>query len=193
VLEWAPHCHGTHTECIGHILSEPVFVLDTIEQSPCLAKLISVVTKPGTSRVSLQQISAALVDGLEKYAALIIRTLPNLDSKLSRNYSTEPEYPVLDPASIRYLAASGLRHLLLDTPSLDAADNTTLSNHRVWWGLESTDKDSPSAAYSRSLTEMVFVPNDLPDGDYWLELQLSPLQSDASPSRPILYPVEFLD
>lgn len=193
VLDWAPHCHGTHTECIGHILAESVFVLDTIEQSPCLAKLISIATRPGSSRIGLQQLEQALPDDLENYAALIIRTLPNPTAKQSRNYAAEPDYPVLGPDSMQFLASSGLRHLLLDTPSLDAADNATLANHRVWWGLEGADHDLRSSARSRSLTEMIFVPDEFSDGDYWLELQLSPLQSDASPSRPLLYPVEFPD
>lgn len=193
MLDWAPHCHGTHTECIGHILAESVYVLDTIEQLPCLAKLVSIPARPETSRISRQQLEQALPDGLENFKALVIRTLPNEVSKQSRNYSVEPDYPVPDPAAMQFLAASGLRHLLLDTPSLDAADNATLSNHRLWWGLEGADPDYPSMARSRSLTEMIFVPDALPDGEYWLELQLSPLQSDASPSRPILYPVEFLD
>lgn len=193
VLEWAPHCHGTHTECIGHILDQNVFVLDTIEESPCLARLISLAASPETSAITLQQIEQALPDGLENYAALIIRTLPNDNSKLSRNYAAEPEYPVLDQAAMHYLAASGLQHLLLDTPSLDAADNATLSNHRLWWGLESADDYKQSAANRRSVTEMIFVPDVVADGDYWLELQLSPLQSDATPSRPMLYPVKFPD
>ena len=42
----------------------------------------------------------------------------------------------------------------------------------------------------RSATEMIFVPDGVPDGLYWLELGLSPLLSDATPSRPLLYPVE---
>ena len=191
VLAWAPHCHGTHTECIGHILSQEVFVLDTISQEPCLARLVSVSAEPGSSLISLPQLQQALANGLESYAALLVRTLPNDPSKRGRDYAVEPDYPVLDPACMQFLAASGLQHLLLDTPSLDAMDNANLANHRTWWGLDKTCENS--AAHKRSVTEMIFVPEDLQDGDYWLELQLSPLQSDACPSRPVLYPVEHID
>lgn len=190
VLDWAPHCHGTHTECIGHILAEDVFVLDTIDQSPCLARLVSLHASSNPSHISLPQLLAALPAGIEPCAALVIRTLPNPDSKRSRDYSHQPDYPVLDPDCMRYLADSTLRHLLLDTPSLDAADNRTLANHRIWWGLEGDRNPKDRLARRRSVTEMIFVPDHLPDGDYWLDLQLSPLQSDATPSRPVLYPVE---
>ncbi len=189
VLDWTPHCHGTHTECIGHILAEDLFVLDVIEQTPCLAKLVSLHAESSGSCVSLGELQAALPSGLERYGALVIRTLPNTISKCSRDYSAEPAFPVLDANCMHFLAASGLQHLLLDTPSLDAADNPTLANHRTWWGLDN-DRAIDPAAKSRSVTEMIFVPDDLPDGDYWLDLQLSPLQSDATPSRPVLYPLE---
>jgi kynurenine formamidase len=192
VLDWAPHCHGTHTECIGHILAEEVFVLDVIDQAPCLARLVSLRAGSSNSLISLAELQAALPCGIESYAALVVRTLPNPAAKCSRDYSQQPDYPVLGADCMKFLAASGLRHLLLDTPSLDSADNATLANHRTWWGLDS-DRAAEHAAQSRSVTEMIFVPDDLADGDYWLDIQLSALQSDATPSRPVLYPVGFAD
>ncbi len=188
VLTWAPHCHGTHTECVGHIVADTHNVENTIDTQSCLARLISVECDPAYSTIRLQQLLEALPSGFGDCTALIIRTLPNSLTKKSRNYSTEPGYPVLDSDSLQFLADSTLRHLLLDTPSLDASDNTTLANHRVWWGLDG----GSSAARSRSVTEMIYVPDNLADGDFWLELQLSPLQADATPSRPVLYPVEYI-
>jgi hypothetical protein len=38
---------------------------------------------------------------------------------------------------------------------------------------------------------MIYVPDDIIDGDYWLDLQLSPIVSDAVPSRPIIYPAQW--
>ena len=34
---------------------------------------------------------------------------------------------------------------------------------------------------------MIFVPNEVHDGDYLLELQLPRFMNDAAPSRPVLY------
>ena len=38
-----------------------------------------------------------------------------------------------------------------------------------------------------TVTEMIFVPNEVHDGDYLLELQLPRFMNDAAPSRPVLY------
>ena len=185
VLSWAPHCHGTHTECIGHIIAEPTHVLDTIDTRPCLARLISLECPAGSGEIGLDSLLAALPNGIGNCLALIIRTLPNPAAKQSRNYDLLPTYPVLSNQATIWLASSPLKHLLLDTPSLDSASNAALSNHRTWWGLD----DASATARTRSVTEMVFVPDEITDGDYWLHLELAPLQSDAVPSRPVLYPI----
>jgi kynurenine formamidase len=184
-LYWAPHCHGTHTECVGHILAEPVHVLETIDTRPCLARLISLECPADSGEIGLDSLRAALPNGVEIFSALIIRTLPNLAAKQSRNYDLEPGYPVFSIEATAWLAASNLQHLLLDTPSLDSASNASLSNHRTWWCLD----DDSKAARRRSVTEMIYVPDELADGDYWLHLELAPLQSDAVPSRPVIYPI----
>ncbi len=192
LLSWAPHCHGTHTECVGHVLPEATFVLDTIDTQPCLARLISIHCTADYPQIGLQQLHQALSAGLDDCAALAIRTLPNAASKQSRNYSQQPNYPVLSTECMQFLAESSLQHLLLDTPSLDAADNPTLANHRIWWELDRWPSGASRKVSSRSVTEMIFVPDGLADGDYWLHLELSPLQSDATPSRPVLYPLKFI-
>ena len=39
---------------------------------------------------------------------------------------------------------------------------------------------------------MVFVPNEIKDGKYLLNLQIAPFAADAAPSRPILYKLNEL-
>ena len=41
VVELVPHCHGTHTECRGHVLAERLTVQECIYPQPGLAQLIS--------------------------------------------------------------------------------------------------------------------------------------------------------
>ena len=38
-----------------------------------------------------------------------------------------------------------------------------------------------------TITELIRVPVELPDGLYYLNLMIAPLQSDTSPSKPVLY------
>jgi len=36
------------------------------------------------------------------------------------------------------------------------------------------------------MTELINVPDDVPDGRYLLNLQIAPFEADAAPSRPVL-------
>jgi arylformamidase len=47
----------------------------------------------------------------------------------------------------------------------------------------------PHIDLERTITEMIHVPGEVPDGDYLLELQLPHFINDAAPSRPVLYAV----
>ncbi len=210
-ISFIPHCHGTHTEGSGHISNAAESVQSLIDQSPCPAQLISLepetVTEcketynynlpadyPLLSLANLQSQLLTKFGNTELTAtALIIRSLPNDPDKSRRNYHEQPYYPLLTTAAINWLAASGLRHLLLDMPSLDYADDGgTLFNHHAWWGLAETPA-GPEYAHKRSLTEMVYVARQITDGHYWLELNISSLESDASPSNPKIYPLQKVD
>ena len=38
----APHCHGTHTECVGHVTSDGTHIAALTPVAPCLALLVTV-------------------------------------------------------------------------------------------------------------------------------------------------------
>ncbi len=46
-LELVPHCNGTHTECVGHIISDPVSVNDVLHETLFPATLVSVTPDAG--------------------------------------------------------------------------------------------------------------------------------------------------
>jgi arylformamidase len=88
------------------------------------------------------------------------------------------------------IRAKGVQHLLVDLPSLDPLnDEGRLAAHRVFWDVPPGSKEIPDdeRARNRTVTEMVFVPDDVPDGRYLLTIQVPRLVSDAVPSRPILF------
>lgn len=188
VIEFSTHSHGTHTECIGHISPECHSVTATIDQQPTLLRLISV---PLESLERGRFIPAGSLDGIQAFdgGALAVRTLPNDPSKQWRDYDEAPDFPVLSPQAMTRLSASTLLHLLIDTPSIDTPDNTCLENHSAWWGLDPDVTPGVADATRRSVTELIYVPDDIEDGDYWLDLQLAPFVSDAVPSRPVIYPL----
>jgi hypothetical protein len=40
-----------------------------------------------------------------------------------------------------------------------------------------------------TITEFIYVPNAVEDGEYFLNLQIAPFENDAAPSKPILYKI----
>jgi len=189
VFEFSTHSHGTHTECLGHICIEHQNVTEVIDQEPTLMRLTTIdCDSLGPDQV----IPASLISDIGQFDgnALAIRTRPNHPDKKSRNYDEAPGFPVLSKDAMHALSSSHLIHLLLDTPSADHPDSEVLENHASWWGLDETVTPGVPDASKRSITEMIFVPDEIPDGDYWLELQLPPLLSDAVPSRPVIYPLK---
>ncbi|MDP1142521.1 hypothetical protein, partial [Klebsiella pneumoniae] len=86
-------------------------------------------------------------------------TLPNGADKRERDYAEAPPYPLLEPAAVERMAASGIEHLLIDTPSLDGSDEERLLRHRLFWGLdpESSSTAVPASRSTATVTEMIFV------------------------------------
>jgi kynurenine formamidase len=113
--------------------------------------------------------------------ALILRTLPNSPEKRTRQYSgTNPPY-LLEGAA-KYLAVKGITQLLVDLPSVDKEDDGgALLAHKAFWNFPGPLR------MQAMITEMVYVPDDIPDGSYFLDLQVASFENDASPSRPVLY------
>ena len=42
ILTLAPHCNGTHTECVGHLTEDRVAVSECVAGGLCLARLVTV-------------------------------------------------------------------------------------------------------------------------------------------------------
>ena len=115
--------------------------------------------------------------------ALILRTLPNSSSKLEIDYSdTNP--PFIDENAISLLVETGIEHLLVDLPSVDKEkDDGLLKSHHAFWQTDSNLRESAT------ITEFIFVRDEIEDGLYFLNLQIAPMELDASPSKPILYKI----
>lgn len=178
-----PHAHGTHTECVGHITEKVHSINESLKQFFFLAQVITVAPeKKGKDFViSKKQLQFAL--GNRKRDAVVIRTIPNTIEKLSKQYShTNPPY-LLEEAAI-YLREKGVKHLLIDLPSIDKEkDEGELLAHNAFWNTEGKIR------MDATITEFIFVPNSIVDGTYFLNLQIAPFENDASPSKPILYEI----
>jgi kynurenine formamidase len=155
------------------------------EYNPALAADDWVITRQDLA-ACLDSIDAAWL------SALVVRTLPNPLEKRFWQYGEEhtPPFFSLDAAS--YLVERGVRHLLVDFPSVDRMyDEGKLAVHRRFWHLpEQGHEVSKGAKSLQTITEMIYVPDSVCDGNYLVEIQIPAFLLDAAPSRPWLYPLE---
>ncbi len=183
-IQFNPHAHGTHTECVGHITREFHSINDALKQFFFTALLISVEPeKWGEDMVITEELMKKELQK-DRVDALIIRTLPNYIDKRSRKYS-HSNWPYLEEKAAKYIRDCGVRHLLVDLPSVDKEkDEGKLLAHKAFW-------DYPrNTRVNSTITEMIYVPNKIVDGDYILNLQIASFENDATPAKPVLYKIE---
>lgn len=184
-----PHGHGTHTECLGHITREFYSINQSLKKFFFLAELISVV--PEIQGEDLVITKNQIENGLSRKTpeAIIIRTLPNFKIKKSLKYSnTNP--PFLEEDAARFIHESGIKHLLIDLPSVDKEkDDGKLLAHKAFWNVKDVNNLNADARLDCTITEMIFVSDEVKDGNYLLNLQIASFENDASPSKPVLYAI----
>lgn len=180
-----PHGHGTHTECVGHISKEVYSVNQVLKKFFFLAEVVSI--KPSQEANGDQILLDADLRKLRKHLnaeAIVLRTLPNSKDKLSRQYSdTNP--PFIEAKAMDQLVKDGIKHFLIDLPSVDQeVDAGVLAAHHAFW------EHPENTNLERTITELIYVDEKIPDGLYLLNLQIASFENDASPSKPVLYPLK---
>lgn len=192
-----PHCNGTHTECVGHVTEERVFVTELVRDVLCSAHVVTVVPQRVNDNGAVERIidatdlAEAAAGMAEHTRALVVRTLPNPSDKQQRKYGDSADSAWYTADAARWMVEKGIRHWLTDTPSVDRLhDGGKLSAHRVFWGLPPGSRRLADAGRPyATITEMIYVDDAITDGGYVLNLQIPPFMLDAAPSRPLLYPL----
>jgi len=178
-----PHSHITHTECVGHITKDVHSINQNLKHYFHLAEVVTIAPlfHNGDFLIGVKQLKTALRN--KKRDAIVIRTLPNLEDKKSMDYSnTNPTY--LSEKAAIYLKEKGIKHLLIDLPSVDKEkDEGRLLSHNAFWNTDG------KLRMDATITEFIYVPNDVEDGEYLLNLMIAPFENDATPSKPILYEI----
>ncbi len=183
-IQFNPHAHGTHTECVGHVTEEFYSVNKCLKQFFFIAEVITVAPEAiGEDRViSKAQLQYLLKQ--RKPQALVIRTMPNTSIKKSRQYSNT-NWPYLTEEAAIFIRKIGVKHLLIDLPSVDKEkDEGKLLAHKAFWDVNGKIRKTAT------ITEFIYVSNKIDDGKYILNLQIAPFENDATPSKPILYKIE---
>lgn len=180
-IEFNPHAHGTHTECLGHITEMAYSINSCLKQFLFVSEVITVVPEKSDTDLIISEKQLRYAIGNKKREAVVIRTLPNTKDKLSRQYANSNP-PYLSEAAAIYLKNKDVKHLLIDLPSVDKEkDNGQLLAHKAFWDLNGVPR------IEATITELIYVPNTVKDGKYILNLLIAPFQNDASPSKPVLY------
>ena len=181
-ISFNPHAHGTHTECVGHILAGDYQVLNALKKNFFETLLITVapVFIEGDLQITKDQLIVAIGEH-QVPESLVVRTLPNATTKTSQQYShSNPPYFSQDAAI--YLRELGVQHLLVDLPSIDKEeDQGALKAHKAFWNV------GGAIRLEATITESIYVPNTVLDGPYLLQIGLAPFVNDATPSTVFLY------
>ena len=206
LLTLAPHCNGTHTECVGHITDERVAVSERLPGGVQIALLVTVAPTaagdatedsdprpaPGDRLITAAALREACAHHASPLpAALVVRTSAGRDGP-HRAYQGPSPAPYLSRQAAAWLVERGIETLVLDLPSADRADDGgRLTAHRLFFGLPPGSRvASESRRPHASITELAWVGPEIPDGFYLLDLQIPPFLTDAAPSRPLLYHVQ---
>ncbi|MFN0032830.1 MAG: cyclase family protein [Flavobacteriales bacterium] len=190
-VSFNPHGHGTHTETVGHIARESFPISIAMKKYLHHAMLISVTPhivtqdagyiQKGDAIVTQQQLMAAIGDNRPE--ALVIRTLPNSKDKPTKNYSNT-NFCYIEAQALDLLSIFDVQHLLVDLPSVDREmDGGLLKAHHAFWQYPHETRAHCT------ITEFIYVADEIADGEYLLELQVASFENDAAPSRPVLYQI----
>jgi len=182
-LHMTPHGNGTHTECYGHITDSKITIGQALDSFHFVCQLVTLTPEQINGDQVITFESFREVWESKDVNAVIIRTAPNTDNKLTRKYSgTNP--PFLDHKITQFLKENGVEHLLVDLPSVDKEiDEGKLLAHHAFFNTPNAPRTNAS------ITELIYVDNLIDDGFYLLNLQILNLEMDASPSRPVLYKI----
>lgn len=217
-LSLIPHCHGTHTETVGHIVDQQVPIAEAQLPVWMICALLTVTPQasaetdedyqPPPRAGDVLMTAAGLKNAYEALAAnsaedcheaFVSQPVKALIVRCpSSARSPQPSLvipPYFSTAAIRWCNQLGVHHLLVDSPSIDRLeDDGQLTNHHAYWNVPAgTHTLSPDSWTDKSITESIAVDPQVADGIYLLNLQVPAFCSDAAPSRPVILPLQSAD
>lgn len=170
-----PHGNGTHTESAAHVYTNARSIHSVLKNHFFVSQLVTSKEK--------EEIGAEILHGLlPEVEAIIIRTSPNKPSDKIKDFSnTRPPY--LSPNLILEMMRNGIQHIIIDLPSIDPEyDDGAVKAHKIFFGSEEKTNNN-------TITELVYIPDEIPDGMYLCNIQIPPFELDAAPSRVFIYPI----
>jgi kynurenine formamidase len=204
-IELTPHCNGTHTESVAHLVDEPLDVCDLAPLGLMPALVVSLdpqaasatdedsdpPPQPGDrllTRAALRAAWPALLPFAPR--ALVLRARRGADAGVDDDPGNDPAgAPYLSRQLVADLVDRGIEHLVVELPSIDRAhDEGRLCGHRLFFGLPpGSTRLAEATRRGCTVTEYASIPAALADGPCALQLTLPRLAGDAVPSRPLAF------
>ena len=185
-LNFNPHAHGTHTETSEHIRDEfkPIDALARTSAMPFLMPAYLIRAQPeasGDDWIVPRSVLDSSMNDIQQWAPIAL-ILQCCTGSVQRDWSnTNPPY--LESGFAAQLVSLGIRHLLLDLPSVDKeVDGGVLEAHHAFFDAGRGDRQGVT------ISELLCVPDTVNPGPGLLALQVAPIVNDAAPSRPIWFP-----
>ncbi len=197
-VEITPHGAGTHTESVGHLTADEHHVIGVLPPGLLPSLLLRVNTAAVAATRESSDYPPQTHDLLITAASVIAawpERLPFAPSALVlATPARQPTPAYLTRECAHELVSRGIRHLVVDLPSLDrCADNGALTAHRIFFGLPSRGTQS-TLPISRdalrgdcTVTELASIPETLAAGPGFLQIQAPAWNGDAIPSRPLWF------
>jgi len=202
-MRFCAHGNGTHTEGVGHIVSDDVPVSSLVPFGPvpaCVLTIASVALRDahehsdGTCDLDDRVLSARALAAARRACepdehhlfAVLIRVDDARGHEARMWSDCNPPYFTRELAGL--LREWGTHHVLVELPSIDRENDGggTPAHHR-FFGVPQGEHALRGAPEPRTITELIVIPDDVPDGPVLVDLQVAPFHADAAPSRPLLY------
>jgi kynurenine formamidase len=196
-VQLTPHGSGTHTEGVGHLTSDEHHALRVIPTGLLPALLLRIDARAATDCGESADHPPQAGDRLlcaASVAAAWPSNLPFAPLALVLACHWDGEPPYLSRECAQWIVTRGIRHLIVELPSLDRlADEGCLTAHRIFFGLPRRAAQARLPLSSEALrvdatvTELAQVPDGVATGIGFVQIQVPPMQGDALPSRPLWY------
>lgn len=205
-IELTPHCNGTHTESVAHLVDEPLDVCDlvplglmpalVVSAAPVAASTTDEDSDPAPQPGDRLLTRTALLAGWPATLpfaprALVLRSAAGEADQNGADEGADGDAtaPYLSRQLVGELVARGIEHLVVDLPSIDRGhDGGRLCGHRLFFGLPPGSTWLAQATRRAcTVTEYARIPAALADGPCALQLTLPRLAGDAVPSRPLAF------
>ena len=174
------HGNGTHTECVGHVSKESIYMDQVIMPPYLTCHLVHANAKHLANGDLIVDLNSYPWQNLTDLDAVIIHS--GTTHKAEQFSGTNPCY--IDKQVLRVLNEKGINHVLTDLPSVDREeDGGALAGHKVFFGY-------PEGIHlNKTITELLFVPPSIETGKYLLSINYAAMETDAVPASIKIYPI----